>query len=599
VLVLRFTIGQTTQEVRTPRGSVVVGSDPTADVTLQDAGLAARAFRLVREDTEVHLEILDASGVAAGEGGLTLRVGDVVHVNGVEVALVGLLPTGSAAWPTFGGYEDAPPSQRTFELSDAHPAPVSALASATGAAAVAAATPPPATPPPATPPPAGATTRASPAMRQRPPTRRPSPEEKAAALRPLKFPDPHFGTELVRQLKRTPFFAVSVAIHLLIFFAIFLFDTTAAKPLRQGPGAVSASVSSTDDELGKQVPLEDDGVPLDEMKLPDLPELELDETPPETKPRPEPPSPFQTEIEDAEPEPMDVGIMPGLRVVTARPRKRKPRMPAVNLNQKFTKGAAGTAMQRSADTIRAQLGRGRYGNAATLDDLTADDILVVSGSFDKIGRVLDALRLKYVRKAPWALSSPQPVSFSSFKIIFWNCGESLGRRRMAAIGKRLRTFVRKGGYLFTTDWGVANVLDYAFPGFVKTNGSKAQLPEMVLPIEPARSARNHPLLEGVFHDHVQGKWWLEQASFDISVGRPDRVTVLIESPMLRDTFNRSPAVAVTFHDGRGRVLHAMGHYYQEAGNLAGTISAHRLALNFVLMRLEQDRKAGLLPKKTR
>jgi hypothetical protein len=60
--------------------------------------------------------------------------------------------------------------------------------------------------------------------------------------------------------------------------------------------------------------------------------------------------------------------------------------------------------------------------------------------------------------------------------------------------------------------------------------------------------------------------------------------------MLRDTFNRSPAVAATFHYGRGRVLHTMGHYYQEAGNLAGTISAHRLALNFVLMRLDQDRK---------
>jgi hypothetical protein len=48
-------------------------------------------------------------------------------------------------------------------------------------------------------------------------------------------------------------------------------------------------------------------------------------------------------------------------------------------------------------------------------------------------------------------------------------------------------------------------------------------------------------------------------------------------------------VAATFHYGRGRVLHAVGHYYQEAGNLAGTIAAHRLALNFVLMRLAQDK----------
>ena len=65
--------------------------------------------------------------------------------------------------------------------------------------------------------------------------------------------------------------------------------------------------------------------------------------------------------------------------------------------------------------------------------------------------------------------------------------------------------------------------------------------------------------------------------------------MLIDSPMLKSQFNRSPIVAATFHYGRGRVLHTMGHYYQEAGNLAGTLSAHRLALNFVLMRLDQDR----------
>ena len=256
----------------------------------------------------------------------------------------------------------------------------------------------------------------------------------------------------------------------------------------------------------------------------------------------------------------------------------------------FTKGAAGSSNKESARIVRAALGGGRFGNGATLDDLDEDDILVVDGSFDDIHRVLDALRIKYVRKTPWSLLTPKPADFSTYKCIFWDCGESLGRRRMPSIGKKLREFVRNGGYLFTTDWGVANVLNYAFPGYLKTNGNKAHLPEMVLTIEAARSAKDHPLLEGVFHPGVKGKWWLEQASFDMSVGRKDAVTILIDCPMLRDSFNRSPAVAATFHYGRGRVLHTMGHYYQKAGNLAGTMSAHRLALNFVLMRLDQDRK---------
>ena len=90
-----------------------------------------------------------------------------------------------------------------------------------------------------------------------------------------------------------------------------------------------------------------------------------------------------------------------------------------------------------------------------------------------------------------------------------------------------RPLIRDGGYRFTTDWGVANVLPYAFPGYIRTNGNRAHLPEMVLQIEPTREARNHPLLEGVFVPGVKGKWWLEQASFDMSVGRKDAVTILI------------------------------------------------------------------------
>ena len=34
--------------------------------------------------------------------------------------------------------------------------------------------------------------------------------------------------------------------------------------------------------------------------------------------------------------------------------------------------------------------------------------------------------------------------------------------------------------------------------------------------------------------------------------------------------------------GRGRVLHMLGHFYQQEGNLKGTFSAQRLIANFLL-----------------
>ncbi|MDJ0522131.1 MAG: hypothetical protein QNJ90_08670 [Planctomycetota bacterium] len=594
MIVLRFTVGQTTQEIRTPKADVVVGSAPTADITLAHAGLPGHALRLRREGDEVRLHVLGS------ERRITLRVGDLVDLDGLGVSLVDLPAAETTQLPAFGGYEDGLDANKpgTFEL--AQPAPPAEPAAdvsrrrsrvrEAAAAAVAA---------------AAAQAAANAASAEAPPPERPTfrpaeqppkpqtPEEKAAKLEPVRFPDPNFGTELVTQLKRSPFFAMSLGVHLLILFVLFLLDTTNRdNELRDGPGAVTASMSAQREELGEEVEeLEDDGVPLEAMNLPDLPELELEREPPPEKKPPPPTSPFrESEEEELLPEPPQVGIMPGLRAASVRLRKRKPKMPKVDLKRTFTKGGAGSSNQISADVVRAALGKGRFGKGVSLDDLDEDDILVVAGSFDHIHRVLDALRIKYVRKAPWSLLAPKVEDFSTYKAVFWNCGESLGRRRMATIGAKLKEFVRSGGYLFTTDWGVANVLPYAFKGYITTNGNRAHLPEMVLPIEPARGAKNHPLLEGVFHAGVQGKWWLEQASFDMAVGRKDAVTILIDCPMLADTFNRSSAVAATFHYGRGRVLHTMGHYFQEAGNLAGTMSAHRLALNFVLMRLAQDRK---------
>ena len=51
-------------------------------------------------------------------------------------------------------------------------------------------------------------------------------------------------------------------------------------------------------------------------------------------------------------------------------------------------------------------------------------------------------------------------------------------------------------------------------------------------------------------------------------------------------------MVATFPYERGRVLHAMGHVYQQEGNVTGTAGVQRLALNFVRMRLEQGGTAA-------
>jgi hypothetical protein len=621
LIVLRITAGKVPQDIRIDRAEVVLGSDPTADVTLQHVGLAPRALRMRREDDELAVEFLDSAR------SLRLRAGDAFEI-GEDVG-VEIVSLGTDASLLFGGYGDDLATRSSLgpiELADDEPALPRADATRPAASTGPLAPPPQPAPPHPAPvpsrPPAGeapaaptppasalaeearrvaarhaaARARAAQAQEARAQAEKAREERRKAELKAVKFPDPNFSAELMAQLRRTPFFAISLGVHLLIFLLLMLLDSTnQGDPIAEGPGAITASLDAEADEMGEFVPeVEPEGLPMPEEPLADLPPT-FDE-PVEEKPRPPTPDdPFRrerTEIEESEAAPEDIGIMPGLRAASARPRKRKPRMPKAELKRAFTKGAAGSSNQLSADFVRAELGRGRKGDAAKLlQELTRDDVLVVDGSFDHIERVLDALEIQYVKKSPFSLTQPRVETFKSYKVVFWNCTESLGPRKIQVVTKELRRFVQDGGYLFTTDWGVANVLAIAFPGYLKTRGNRAHLPEMTLPIRPAESALGHPLLEGVFLPGVEGKWWLENASFDVEAGRRDKVTVLIESPMLKSTFNRSPVVAATFHYGRGRVLHTMGHYYQEAGNLAGTIAAHRLALNFVLMRLDQDRPA--------
>jgi hypothetical protein len=115
------------------------------------------------------------------------------------------------------------------------------------------------------------------------------------------------------------------------------------------------------------------------------------------------------------------------------------------------------------------------------------------------------------------------------------------------------------------------------------------LPELIVDVQPAKSGKDHVLLDGVFPEGSRVKWWLESASQDVLVSRSGDVDVLIESKALAAApLSRSPVIAATFSAGRGRVLHAMGHFYQQKGNISGAMGAQRLAINFIHMRLTRE-----------
>ena len=72
MLVLRLTIGSTAHDIQTDRPVVVVGSAPTADITLAHPDLAPQALKLTLQDREVAVELIGTDKRAV------LRFGDEI-----------------------------------------------------------------------------------------------------------------------------------------------------------------------------------------------------------------------------------------------------------------------------------------------------------------------------------------------------------------------------------------------------------------------------------------------------------------------------------------------------------------------------------------
>jgi len=138
-----------------------------------------------------------------------------------------------------------------------------------------------------------------------------------------------------------------------------------------------------------------------------------------------------------------------------------------------------------------------------------------------------------------------------------------------------------GGYLFTEDWGLADILVRAWPQLV---GPGSYLPEDTVDVAPSRGSTTHPLLRGVFvsekkiikesdigdkpKDGLKGgpvtvsedvkkkieesvkkpdnKWKVDDESPYIEIKNKKQVTELMSSKKIADLTKGHGTVALTF-----------------------------------------------------
>ena len=72
--------------------------------------------------------------------------------------------------------------------------------------------------------------------------------------------------------------------------------------------------------------------------------------------------------------------------------------------------------------------------------------------------------------------------------------------------------------------------------------------------------KEDPFLMSILGPEDDPQWWLEGASFPITVLKPEKVKVLITSKELGQRYGE-PAVFVSFDHGEGKIYHMISHFY--------------------------------------
>jgi hypothetical protein len=168
--------------------------------------------------------------------------------------------------------------------------------------------------------------------------------------------------------------------------------------------------------------------------------------------------------------------------------------------------------------VRERMAQERPADAALLQNVESADIVVVAGQYDRVEDVLQTLAIKHTVVQPGQVGA---LKLNAKQLLIVNCSGNLD----AAGIDRVRKFVNAGGYLYTTDWALLEVVQKAFPGYVEFNGRATE--NDVVEVQVKQSDNN--LLKHLTLSKENPKWWLESSSYPIRILNKEKVDVLITS----------------------------------------------------------------------
>jgi hypothetical protein len=222
------------------------------------------------------------------------------------------------------------------------------------------------------------------------------------------------------------------------------------------------------------------------------------------------------------------------------------------------------------------------GDSALLSGLVSEDIYVVNGELDSVERVLRFLDIPH-RMVSWK-EFPKHLTPQSVFIV--NCSWSKIDRKGAI---KVRDFLNRGGYLFTTGWELRHVVMPSVGELV--DAKRLSSISLQTKVGPNLKALRHPLLRDVFSLSTASQgvsWRMTGSQPDLPIALDKRVVPLIVSSELQRKYGSS-SIALTFRQGQGSVLHIMGHF-QDQKSKQGTYTLQQMLVNFILEK-QRERKS--------
>jgi hypothetical protein len=578
---LRIEDGSYVQTVEVRTGALTVGKNPPAGLALASPGLSSRHAVFRQKGDRVELEALPT------------KVGVRLRGERVDRALLAPNESVQIGWAKITVAEITP-------ADDAAPAGEGEAAAAP-VAAPAAAVQPVTTPlprlqfdeVPATQPvalldaPAPAAAPAPPMV----PVRAPAPAHvhSAPSHRPAAThavhaePAADFVVISRKAVRVLPWWGISIGLHAVLVGAALMLPRSPERVVEESDGTIEVTLRRTPEFVAPEVPVVEPSRRAVDLARPDM-AVAVD-TPETTLPTSADPKGQggreATRVDDTGIVSDDAGGSPwaapgGSSAIGVGSGARFGSGTGVNMDETFGKDDAGRANAAAAGRLNGDPFTRALVNGLRLRT-TANNVKVVAGDYDKCEMVMTALGIQHGALTADELGAALPSQ--DVRAIFYDC---TGKQPSKQTLDHLERWVKEGGFLFTSDWGVENVVEKAFPGYLKVLRKEARKPVMTpdTTITFTVAPGQHTLLAGLPPDAETSRWWLEDSSILFAIDKPDVVEVLAVSQDLERRFG-SKFVAVTFPYGKGRVVHALGHMFQREGNLRGAYAMQRLLLNFL------------------